>query len=924
MKITQILVNHLHEPVGFQLKNLRIEFQIEAASFQKVSKKLTIYDNDICWNSDWLNYDDNYFDVKLNLKPRTRYRVILEVRSEKETICGETFFETGKMDEEFKGEWIANPDKEIQNTLFKKDLKITKSIKSARLYITGLGLYETYLDNKKVGDEYLTPGVTAYDQWQQVQTYDITDSLSIGTHELLISCGDGWYKGNYGFEGGQSCIYGDQHKAIAEYHLEYKDGTTEIICTDKSWQTTSGKVTKSAIYYGEDLDDTRLIDGWQDVIILDDSKSILKDRLSLPITVNERLPVKEIIKTPAGEKVLDFGQNQAGWLEFYNRTPKGTKLTFQFGEILQHGNFYRDNLRDARATFEYVSDGEKKWVRPHFTYFGYRYVKVDGNIKQFCKEDYRAAVLYSNLETTGMIKTNNQKVNRLFENVLWGQKSNFLDVPTDCPQRDERLGWTGDAEIFSNTAALNMDVYAFFKKFSYDILLEQKLHDGMVTMYAPSMGKNDGGAAAWGDAATIIPWNMFQIYGDPAILKQNYSAMKSWVDWITKNTQVPDLWISPFQFGDWLALDGENPTMPTGKTDENFIASIYYYYSTSIVSQTAKVLGHKADEKYYGELAARIKREIQQEYITPRARVAIDTQTAYVLVLQFDLVEKRYQKRVVSDLVDRIHKDHDHLKTGFVGTPYLCSVLSKFGEHKLATKIFLNEDYPSWLYEVNLGATTIWERWDSILKDGSMNPEGMNSLNHYSVGSIMEWAYKYILGITDHSPGFKEITFAPQFDYRLPKISGNFKTPYGNLKVKSEIETDADHTIKVDLTIPFGVSAKIRLPRSNNVLIKVNKDIKEGEFILTAGFYSINYRPTRDYIEKYHKETSVAQILANRELTAKIDQIDPVLNFFKKDPNSELAQMSLSKLNLSFPFINIESDHLRQINQLLEQTPIPN
>ncbi|BDR56630.1 alpha-L-rhamnosidase [Xylocopilactobacillus apis] len=927
MKISSILINHMHEPVGFQLNDLRVEFKVESDQFFAITKKLSIYSDenpDPCWQSDWLDFNNNYFDVDLKLKSRTHYRVLVAVKSDDEEVEAESFFETGKMNESFEANWIGNSDKNIQNTLFKKDFKVSKQVKRARLYITGLGLYETYIDHQKVGDEFLTPGVTAYDQWVQVQTYDVTSLLKESNHELLISCGDGWYKGNYGFDGGKDCIYGDQQLAIAEYHLDYKDGTHEVISTDQSWQTTSGQITKSAIYYGEDLDETIEIGDWQQAVEVNHDKNILQDRLSLPIKVKEKLSVNEIISTPANEQVLDFGQNQAGWLEFYNREPKGTKIIFQFGEILQEGNFYRDNLREARAAFEYVSDGVEKWVRPHFTYFGYRYVKVEGNTKPLRKEDYQAAVMYSDLAETGNIETNNPKVNRLFQNIIWGQKSNFFDVPTDCPQRDERLGWTGDAEIFSNTAALNMDVFAFFKKYARDLSVEQEQHDGMVTMYAPAMGQNDGGAAVWGDAATIIPWNMYEDYGDPAILKQNYQSMKSWVDWITKNTQVPNLWVSPFQFGDWLALDGENPAMPTGKTDEDYIASIYYYYSSLIVSQTAKILNQFTDEQKYAELAEAIKNEIQAEYITPKGRLALETQTAYILALQFDLVDPKYRKRVVNDLVARLHKDNDHLKTGFVGTPYLCTVLSRFNEHKLATKIFLNDDYPSWLNEVNLGATTIWERWNSVQSDGSMNPEGMNSLNHYSAGTVMEWTYKYLLGINGHTPGYQKITFAPQFDYRLPKVSGYFETPYGKFSVNTKIETDENHTINLSLTIPFGVNVHVELPRSNGVSVKVNdKEYSNGKFDLQAGNYEISYQPTENYIETYHPDTPVTEILANENLVSEIDKIDPILNFFKNDPNSDLAKMSLTKLDLNFPFINIEPDHLKKINQLLEKTPVP-
>lgn len=919
------------EPVGFQLDDLRIDFIVEANQFIELTKQLTIWTNDYdqpLYQSNKQSFETNYFEVPLKLNPRTLYHVEVTLHDADNNIITEkSFFETGKMDEPFQADWITHPDKTIQNMLFKKKINCNPDIATARLYTTGLGIYETYIDGEKVGDEYLTPGITAYDQWIQVQTYDVTEAFQKSTqHDLLFTTGNGWYKGTLGFDGGKDQIYGDQHRVIAEYHVTYTDGSTEIISTDASWQTTSGNITESEIYYGEDLDDTKTPTDWQSAVVLQQEKKLLQDRLSLPIKIMEHLSVQEIMTTPAGEQVLDFGQNQTGWMEFYNREPKGTKIIFQMGEILQEENFYRDNLREARAAFVYISDGEEKWVRPHFTFYGYRYVKVEGNTLPLKKEDYQAAVLYSKMETTGGIKTTNQKVNRLFKNILWGQKSNFLDIPTDCPQRDERLGWTGDAEVFSNTAAINMNVFPFFKKYAKDIAVEQKQHNGMVPMYAPAMGNSDGGAAVWGDAATIIPWNMYQTYGDSAILRQNYTAMKDWVEWIHKNSKGTDLWTGTFQFGDWLALDGENPALPTGKTEEDFIASVYYYYSSSIVAKTAEILNYQTDAAHYEKQAQRIKDAINKEYITENGRLAIDTQTAYAITLHFELVPESQRQRVVKDLVTRLKKDNDHLKTGFVGTPFICQVLSQYGYHKLATKIFLLEDFPSWLYAVNLGATTVWERWNSVEPDGSMNPEGMNSLNHYSFGAIMEWAYSYLLGIQNEKPGYQEFTFAPQFDYRLKQVNGYFDTPYGKIAVAYQIEADKEHSIEINLTIPFGTIVNVELPRAENSSVSVNDANKEnGRFSLTCGTYTMSYIPSENYIEHYNDETPASEIMADELLIEKIDAIDPVLDFFRTDPaavQGGLGTMSLTKLNTLLPFIQITPENLSKINDVLAATPI--
>ena len=722
MEIYDVLVNQIKTPLGFQLDEPRITFKVKGANPNllalKSIKVWTESNKHPIYQINDEKFDNNYFEIKNRLVPRTKYDFEITIKNGDKVAKVTSWFETGKMDEPVIGKWIGNSNKNIANTLFRKSIKaFRKEIKSARLYATGLGVYEAYFDQKKIGDEYLAPGFTNYDQLVQLQTYDVTSFLQkSGSHELLFSVGDGWYKGNIGFNN-QPNTYGDQQMILAELHVKYIDGTEETIVSDDSWQTTPGKIVNSGIYYGEDFDDTVDFNSWKSVITLDKSTSIIQDRLSLPLKNKGELEVQKVIKTPKGETVLDFGQNHAGWPTFLNHLPKGKRISLQMGEILQDGNFYNKNLRQARATFTYVSDGKEKWIRPHFTYFGYRYVKVEG-VNIVNTDDFKSIVIYSDLSDTGKIETNNKLVNRLFENVIWGEKSNFFDVPTDCPQRDERLGWTGDAEIFAETASFNMNTFAFFKKYARDMLLEQKSHNGMLTAVVPNIKMNDGGMAIWSDAATIIPWLTYQFYGDVGILKQNYSQMKAWVDWIGRHTKQSGLWIDGTQLGDWLALDNSDPHNPQGKTDTDFIASIYYAYSALIVRQSASVLGKEIDAREYLQLSKTVEQNILNEYVTPNGKVAIDTQTAYVLMMYFDLASKKQNNHIITDLIKRIHADNGHLTTGFVGTPYLCPVLSENGQHELATTIFLQKDFPSWLYEVEHGATTIWERWNSVLPDG--------------------------------------------------------------------------------------------------------------------------------------------------------------------------------------------------------------
>lgn len=935
MKVSDISINHMHEPVGYDFGgSVRIEFaaalDIEGERPNVLKRAVITIDavDQAVYDSQWQDYNGNVFDVSMELMPRTRYVVTILLKDGENETAGTTFFETGKMGESFIGEWIGNSNKDLSNTLLRKRFEVTGNVVSARLYATGLGLYEAYLDGKKIGDEYLAPGITAYDKLVQVQTYDVTDMLRadggrVEARELLLSLADGWYKGNFGFDGGRDEIYGDRQMAIAELHLRYDDGSEQVIATDSSWQTTGGKVTKSAIYYGEDYDDTIQIEGWQPAVTIDHGTDTLADRLSLPLSIDEYLTVKEIITTPAGETVLDFGQNQAGWPEFFNREPEGVAIMLQVGEILQDGNFYRDNLREARAAFNYVSGGEERWVRPHFTYYGYRYVKVTGNTKPLRAEDFRAAVMFSKMDVTGGIETDNPKVNRLLSNILWSQKSNFFDVPTDCPQRDERLGWSGDADVFCSTALLNMDAYAFYKKYAKDMQIEQNQHDGMLPMFAPAMGSDDGGAAVWGDAATIVPWNTYQAYGDPAILRQNYPAMKSWVDWVGKATKTENLWTGCFQFGDWLSLDGENPAMPTGRTDEDFIASVYYYRSSSIVACTAELLGLYEDAEHYAAQAKAIKEAIAREFITANGRLSIDTQTAYALALYFDLVPEGQKQRVLNDLVVRLGKDDNHLKTGFVGTPLICQVLSDNGQHRLATKIFLNEDFPGWLYAVDLGATTVWERWNSVLADGSMNPAGMNSLNHYSIGAIMEWAYRHVLGIASHEQGYRKVVLAPDFDYRLKHVSGHYRSAYGDLRVEYRLESDAHHTIVMTVQVPFGQEVSVKLPRSRHAEIVVNGETCEKSLVLTNGIYRISYRPDKDYIEYYDLGMPVSAIMSDNQLLKQLEPINGVFGFLQQDGNLDnFGSLSLVTMNTMFPFVNISPEEFDEIKAVMEKTPL--
>ncbi len=723
----------------------------------------------------------------------------------------------------------------------------------ARLYMTGLGLYELYIGGEKVGDEYLMPGYNAYDSWIQYQTYDVTENLKrSGAMEVLL--GNGWYKGVFGLNYKKE-IYGDRFALLAELHLEYDDGTEEIIGTDESWTAVSSPILDSGIYDGESQDETAPEETYA-LEILGLGFDRLEARLSPPLTLHERIQPVEVLHTPAGETVLDMGQNMVGWVEFYCDAPKGTVIEWKTGEILQEGCFYQENLRRAKSAFRYVSDGKGRVVRPHFTFYGFRYVRVDGWIGDLTTKDFTGCVLHSEMEEIGHIETSDPLVNQLLSNVRWGQKGNFLDVPTDCPQRDERMGWTGDAQIFCGTACFNMDTCAFYTKYGHDLYYEQQKINGSVPHVVPTVDLKGDGSTAWGEAATVIPWQVYLHYGDPSILEKQYESMKGWVDFMERRDResgTPGLWDSGFHFADWLALDGPVPGGTMGGTDPYLIASAYYSYSARLVAKAAHVLGRKEDEAYYSALSDRVREAVCREYLTPGGRLAVDTQTAHVVFLFMDLAPEETRERLARDLAGKIRKNNGHLDTGFVGTPYLCRVLSENGYNDLAYHLLMVKDYPGWLYEVLMGATTIWERWNSVLPDGKISGTGMNSLNHYAYGSIAEWIYRNAAGIqpSEEQAGFRHITLAPQPSGELKWIKASVKSASG--LVASEWRLLDENHLHIAFTVPFMSTATLVLPDADAQKLRADtallwrQDGTNAVCEVESGTYAFDYETTRSY-----------------------------------------------------------------------------
>lgn len=827
MRINRLRANHFNNPIGFDLTDLSLSWVAESEGVkQKESRVEIALDtafSDIVFDSGWKvlnNLDFNPLSGKrtegeeLILEAHTRYywRVSVKAVNEDEGVSDIAFFETGKRQRAWEADWITAPFEE--HPIFVHTFSAKKGQK-ARIYLTAVGLYEVYCNGMKVGGEELLPGYHSYDLRLMYQTFELDELLVDGDNEIKVMIGLGWYMGRFGFGGGAADIYGDKMTLIGEVFVDGK----LVLKSDESWKCTKSPVLESNIYDGE-IWDARLEEAsvWECAVLLDqeladDMKSRLVERTNPPIQEVKELRPLEIITTAKGDTVLDFGQNLAGWFTFICDEAKGTEVTVDCAELMQDGEFYRENLRTAQARLVYISKGEKAVVRPHFTFYGFRYLRVKG-IVDVRRADFRVQVLSSVTERTGYWETSNEKVNRLIENSRWGQLANFIDIPTDCPQRDERMGWTGDTQIFSPTACFQYDSAAFYAKFMEDVLLEQKFIDGSVPFVIPAPkinlmpgAKQSSGSCAWSDVATILPWTVYQFYGDCSLLRREYESMKLWIEFIRTKETEEHLWMSGFHFADWLALDNPNPG-PMGKTDPFYCASGYYYYSTLLTAKAAGVLGLVAEAEEYFQLAEEIKTSIQCKYFDKDGLCKIDTQTGYVLAFMFDLCKEEDREINAKKLHEKLECNNMHLDTGFVGTGYLCKALSKAGLQKDAVTLLLQEEMPGWLYQVIMGATTIWERWNSILPDGHINEEGMNSLNHYANGAVCQWIYEDLAGITPIEAGFKKIAFSPKVDTRFNYVKGSYNSAMGTYQCAWE-KTENGH--KYALTVPFDCSAIVEI-----------------------------------------------------------------------------------------------------------------
>jgi alpha-L-rhamnosidase len=745
---------------------------------------------------------------------------------------GTAFFVTGLLSQdEWKAQWIELPGDTIRyapSPHFRKEFNIDKPVSSATVYVTAHGFYELHLNGNKVGDQVLTPGWTSYGKRLQYQVYDVTGILVKGKNAIGAVLGDGWYRGTLAW-GNNWAIYGKKLGLLLQMRVKYTDGTEVLIVTDNTWRgNQDGAIRMNDIYDGETYDARKKLTGWdQPGYPETDWIRVVKGSYPLSnLIASEGIPVRKIqeikpvriFRSPKGSLIVDMGQNMVGWVRLKVKGEKGKTVVLQHAEVLdKHGEFYTENLRSAKCTVSYTLAGTGEEVyEPRFTFMGFRYLEVTGFPGELSADNITGIVVHSDMMPTGTFECSNPLVNQLQHNIQWGMKGNYVDIPTDCPQRDERLGWTGDAQAFCRTAAFNMDVAAFFTKWLKDVSADQR-KAGEIPYVIPDVLDPQGSAAAgtsagWGDVSVIAPWTMYTVYGDKKLLETQYPGMKAWLEYIRKKSGDSYLWKGGSAFGDWLFYHPpvNNHTEPDGYTQPDFIATAFYAYSARLLSQAAAELGNKADEKTYSDLFDNIKKVFIHEYVTPAGRVGTCSQTSYVLSLMLDLLPDDLRASAAKFLVDDIKSRRNHLSTGFLGTVYLCHILTKFGYTDVAYDLLLQESYPSWLYPVKMGATTIWERWDGQKTDSTFQDPGMNSFNHYAYGAIGDWMYRVCAGIETASPGYKHIIIQPSPTGKLKYARASFESPYGT--IRSGWEQNADGKVQVRVRIPSNSVATIILP----------------------------------------------------------------------------------------------------------------
>jgi len=686
---------------------------------------------------------------------------------------------------------------------------VGRPIKRAVVYASALGLYELHINGKRVGKDYFTPGWTDYSTRVYYQTYEVTDLIKKGGNAIGAILADGWYAGYLGF-GRKREHYGSEPRLLVQLEIEYDNGHIHTVVTDGTWRASYGPLFESDFLMGEIYDARREMPGW-DTSSFDDSawhtvavteKSEGRVQSYPGITVQKILEIKpkKLTEPEKGVYVFDMGQNFAGWVRLKVSGEAGTKVVLRFAEMLNpDGTIYTENLRAARCTDTYILKGTGKEIwEPRFTFHGFRYAEITGYPGKPVLDAITGVVVHSAIPMAGSFECSNPMVNQLYSNIVWSQRGNFIEIPTDCPQRDERLGWTGDAQIFIRTATYNMDVAAFFTKWLVD-LEDAQSAEGAFPDVAPRKVAMGDGTAAWGDAGVICPWTIYEVYGDKQVIERHCESMKKWISYLKNNSE--DLLRPSKGYGDWVSIASDTP--------KDVIATAYFAYSTRLLSKMAAAIGKKEDNKEYEELFEQIKDAFNKAYVSDDGRIKGETQTCYLLGLYFDLLPEDKREAATQHLIEAIRNKDWHLSTGFVGLSYLVPTLTQTGHLDIAYRLLNNDTFPSWGYSIKNGATTIWERWDGWTEDKGFQTPGMNSFNHYAFGSIGRWLFGTVAGIDTDGPGYKRIIIRPMPGGGLDYARASYKSIHGKIVSDWRIKGS---TFTLNVTIPANTTATVFVP----------------------------------------------------------------------------------------------------------------
>ena len=714
---------------------------------------------------------------------------------------------------------LAEPSEEAQPGLARSEFNTDGEVRQALLYATALGGYQVSINGTDVDDHVLKPGWSSYAYRTVHDTTDVAALLKPGRNAIGVRFAGAWATERFGFRTNARRVYADQPAVAVQLRIDYVDGRRTEVLSDGSWRTSGGPLLASGIYPGEVFDARAEIAGWSEPGF-DDSgwrpaarrPDIVtpQARVAPPVRRFERLPVREVITSPSGRTLLDFGQNLVGRLRLEVAGPAGTVITLRHAEVLEHGELGTRPLRGAAATDRYTlrGGGTETW-EPEFTFHGFRYAEVEGWPGDLDPAAITAVVLHSDMARTGWFSCSDDLVNRLHENVVWGQRGNFLSVPTDCPQRDERLGWTGDIQVFAPTATFLFDCRDFLASWLADLAREQQAAGGVVPFVVPHVLGEPRPAAAWGDAATVVPSVLHERFGDLDVLRDQFASMRAWTDLLLRLAGERHLWEGDFQYGDWL-----DPTAPPeypaeAKASQDLVATAYVFRSADLTSRAAELLGDADAAAHYAESAETVRGAFLAEYVTPAGRMMSDAQTAYALAIVFGLARTEQHQALGNRLAELVREYGYRIGTGFVGTPIINDALTQTGHADVAARLLTQTECPSWLYPVTMGATTIWERWDSMLPDGTINPGQMTSFNHYAFGAVADWLHRVLAGLAPAEPGYRRLRIEPHplpgFDF----ADAAHETPYGKAAVRWDRSGDE---VTFSATVPAGVTADVLLP----------------------------------------------------------------------------------------------------------------